>query len=232
MEENLDLFRRMRAGEFPNGARVLRAKIDMASRQHQPARSGDLPHPERAASAHRHGLAHLSELRFRARPVGRDRGRHAFALHARIRRPPAALRLVHREPAGAVAAAADGVRAAEPHPHGAVEARADGAGARTAMSPAGTIRACRRSPGFAAAACRRRRSAISSSAIGVARADSLVDVAMLDHAIREVLNRTALAAHGGAAAAEGRHRELSGGRRPRSSTRSTIRRIRRPARGR
>jgi len=29
--ENLDLFRRMRQGEFPNGARVLRAKIDMAS---------------------------------------------------------------------------------------------------------------------------------------------------------------------------------------------------------
>jgi glutaminyl-tRNA synthetase len=29
--ENLDLFERMRAGEFPNGARVLRAKIDMAS---------------------------------------------------------------------------------------------------------------------------------------------------------------------------------------------------------
>src|SRR6202522_3466364 len=29
--ENLDLFGRMRAGEFPNGARVLRAKIDMAS---------------------------------------------------------------------------------------------------------------------------------------------------------------------------------------------------------
>src|SRR5215217_487318 len=30
-EENLGLFRRMRAGEFPNGARVLRAKIDMTS---------------------------------------------------------------------------------------------------------------------------------------------------------------------------------------------------------
>jgi glutaminyl-tRNA synthetase len=29
--ENLDLFRRMRAGEFPNGARVLRARIDMAA---------------------------------------------------------------------------------------------------------------------------------------------------------------------------------------------------------
>lgn len=31
VEENIDLFARMRAGEFPNGARVLRAKIDMAA---------------------------------------------------------------------------------------------------------------------------------------------------------------------------------------------------------
>lgn len=30
VEENLDLFARMRAGEFPDGSRVLRAKIDMA----------------------------------------------------------------------------------------------------------------------------------------------------------------------------------------------------------
>ncbi len=31
VEENLDLFKRMKEGEFPEGARVLRAKIDMAS---------------------------------------------------------------------------------------------------------------------------------------------------------------------------------------------------------
>ena len=31
VEENLELFERMRAGEFPDGSRVLRAKIDMAS---------------------------------------------------------------------------------------------------------------------------------------------------------------------------------------------------------
>ncbi len=31
VEENLDLFARMRTGEFPNGARVLRARIDMTS---------------------------------------------------------------------------------------------------------------------------------------------------------------------------------------------------------
>ncbi len=32
VEENLDLFARMRAGEFPDGAHVLRAKMDMASK--------------------------------------------------------------------------------------------------------------------------------------------------------------------------------------------------------
>ena len=31
IEENLDLFRRMRAGEFPDGSKTLRAKIDMSS---------------------------------------------------------------------------------------------------------------------------------------------------------------------------------------------------------
>jgi glutaminyl-tRNA synthetase len=31
VEENLDLFERMKAGGFPDGSRVLRAKIDMAS---------------------------------------------------------------------------------------------------------------------------------------------------------------------------------------------------------
>ncbi|MBN1320432.1 MAG: glutamine--tRNA ligase/YqeY domain fusion protein [Thermoleophilia bacterium] len=31
VDENLDLFRRMRAGEFPDGARTLRAKIDMSA---------------------------------------------------------------------------------------------------------------------------------------------------------------------------------------------------------
>jgi glutaminyl-tRNA synthetase len=53
-EENLDLFRRMRAGEFPDGAHVLRAKIDLASpninmrdpalyriRRHRHHRTGD-----------------------------------------------------------------------------------------------------------------------------------------------------------------------------------------------
>ena len=53
MEESLDLFRRMRAGEFPDGAMTLRAKIDLASgnfNMRDPVlyRINHLPH-------HRHG---------------------------------------------------------------------------------------------------------------------------------------------------------------------------------
>ncbi len=46
--------------------------------------------------------------------------------------------------------------------------------------------------------------------IGVAKANSVVDVGMLEFCIREHLNNIGAAAHGGAAAAEGRDRELSG----------------------
>ena len=62
VEENLDLFRRMRAGEFPNGARVLRAKIDMASGNinlRDPVLYRIL---HARAPAHRHDLVDLSEL--------------------------------------------------------------------------------------------------------------------------------------------------------------------------
>ena len=60
------------------------------------------------------------------------------------------------------------------------------------MSAAGTIRACPRSPAL-------RRRGVPPEAlrefvrqIGVAKANSIVDVAMFEHAIRDVLNRTAL----------------------------------------
>ena len=130
MDENLDLFRRMRAGEFPNGARVLRAKIDMARgninlRDPVLYRILHAHHPRTGTQwciypsydyAHGQSDAH--------------RAHHALDLHAGVRGPPAAVRLVPREPAGAVAAAAVRVRAAQPHLHGAVQARADRAGAR------------------------------------------------------------------------------------------------------
>jgi glutaminyl-tRNA synthetase len=64
VEENLDLFDRMRSGEFEDGSRVLRAKIDMAQdRQH---------------------VVHLSYVRFYSRPVGFHRRDHPFYLYSGI----------------------------------------------------------------------------------------------------------------------------------------------------
>src|SRR6266545_4610771 len=93
-EENFDLLRRMRAGEFPNGARVLRAKIDMAS-----------------------GNINLRD------PV------LYRILHARIRGPPASVRLVPRTSPGSVSTAAVRIRASQSHTYGAVQAGAHRIGA-------------------------------------------------------------------------------------------------------
>ena len=51
--ENLDLFRRMRAGEFPDGARTLAGQDRHGLPQHQPAGPGDVPHPPCQTSPHR-----------------------------------------------------------------------------------------------------------------------------------------------------------------------------------
>jgi glutaminyl-tRNA synthetase len=56
VEENLDLFRRMRAGEFEDGAHVLRAKIDLNS-QNMNLRDPPLYRIRRGAAHHRTGHA-------------------------------------------------------------------------------------------------------------------------------------------------------------------------------
>ena len=53
VEENLDLFERMKDGEFPDGSRVLRAKIDMASPNIYMRDPTHLPHPAHAATTAR-----------------------------------------------------------------------------------------------------------------------------------------------------------------------------------
>ena len=137
VEENLDLFERMRKGEFPDGSRVLRAKIDMASGNinlRDPVMYRIL---HARAPAHGRRLVHLPDLRLRARPVRRHRGHHPLDLHAGVRGPSAALRLVRREPARALAAAAVRVRAPEPHLHRALEALPAAAGERGARARLG-----------------------------------------------------------------------------------------------
>ena len=91
--ENLDLFARMKAGEFPDGAHVLRAKIDMAS----PNINLRDPPIYRIRHAHHHNtgrrLVHLSDVHVCAPHRGCARERHAFPVHARIRGPAPLLRL-------------------------------------------------------------------------------------------------------------------------------------------
>ena len=122
VEENLDLFARMRAGEFPNGARVLRAKIDMAApninlRDPVLYRIVHASHP-RTGDAwciyptydYAHGQSDAIE------GVTHSLCTLEFDVHR------AALRLAHREPAGAVGPPPVRVRAAQPHLRRAVQA--------------------------------------------------------------------------------------------------------------
>ena len=94
--ENLARFREMRDGEHADGAMVLRAKIDMASPEHQPARPGALPHQARHAPQHRRPLVHLPDVHLRAPDRGRAGEHHPQHLHARVRGPAAVLRLAAR----------------------------------------------------------------------------------------------------------------------------------------
>ena len=85
------------------------------------------------------------------------------------------------------------------------------AGRGGARARAGTTRACRRSRACAGAAT--PPAAIRSfwDEVGVARRDNLIELARLEYAVREELNRSAPRAHGGAAPAARRDRELPGG---------------------
>ena len=93
--------------------------------QRQHARPGDLPHPPRRPPARRRRLVRLPDVRLRAPARGRDRADHPLDLHARVRGPPAVLRLGDRRVRGRRAAPApDRVRPAQPDLHGDVEAQA------------------------------------------------------------------------------------------------------------
>ena len=116
--ENLDLFTRMKAGEFPDGKRSLRAKIDMAAPNVWMRDPAALPHPPRRTSSHRRQMVHLPDVRFRPLPERLHRRHHAQHLHARIRGAPPAVRLDFGEPRPATSPAPSiRIRAPQPHLH-------------------------------------------------------------------------------------------------------------------
>ena len=97
VDENLDLFRRMRAGEFPDGARVLRAKIDMASPEPEPARPDPLPDPARRRTTGPVTRWCIYPMYDYAHPLSDSIERVTHSLCTpRVRGPPAALRLAVR----------------------------------------------------------------------------------------------------------------------------------------
>jgi len=65
--ESLDLFTRMKNGEFPDGKCSLRAKIDVTA-PNVGCATRYLPHPPRRPSSHRRQMVHLPDVRFRALP--------------------------------------------------------------------------------------------------------------------------------------------------------------------
>ncbi len=190
-EENLDLFERMRAGEFPNGSRVLRAKIDMASgninlrdpvmyrilHAEHPRTGGawciypsyDFAHGQSDAIE---GITHsICTLEFQDHRPLYDWFIENLPVPSRPRQYEfARLNLTHTVLSKRVLLrlVQDG------HVRGWDDPRMPTlAGLRRRGFPAEGIR------DFAAM-------------IGVGRADSVIEIEMLEHAVRDVLNRTAL----------------------------------------
>ncbi len=189
-EENLDLLRGMRAGEFPDGARVLRARIDMSAgninlRDPVLYRIVHRPHPRTGEAwkifpsydfAHGQsdaieGITHsLCTLEFEAHRPLYDWLIEHLPVPSRPRQfEYARLNLAHTILSKRALTALVG----EGHVAGWDDPRMP------------TLAAFRRR-GVPPEAIRN-----FIAAVGVAKADNLVDVAMLDHAIREVLNQKA-----------------------------------------
>ena len=191
VEENLDLFRRMRAGEFPNGARVLRAKIDMAAgninlRDPVLYRILNAPHPRTGTTWHIYpsydfahgqsdaieGITHsICTLEFEDHRPLYDWFIQNLAVPSQPHQYEfARLNITYMLLSKRVLT--ELVR--EGHVSGWDDPRMPTiAGLRRRGVPPGAIR------DFV-------------KRIGVAKANSTVDLAMLEHAIREVLNKTAL----------------------------------------
>ena len=177
--------------EFPDGAHVLRAKIDMRS----PNITMRDPVLYRIRHAEHHrtgsGVVHLSDVRLRASALGRDRGRDAFALHARVRRSPPALRLDHR-------ARRHGRRRPRQYEFARLNLN------YTVMSKRKLLQLVEQQhvsgwddPRMPTVTGLRRRGYTPESIrdfcarVGVAKKENVIDVGLLEHCVREDLNRRA-----------------------------------------
>ena len=189
VEENLDLFERMRAGEFPDGSRTLRAKIDMAS----PNLNMRDPVMYRILHAEHHrtgnawciypmydfahgqsdsieGITHsICTLEFEDHRPLYDWYLDQLGIYHPQQIEFDRLNLTYTllSKRKLLQLVQDGTCAA------------------------GTIRACPRSPAFAAAATRRKRSAISAARSAFRKPTASSNCGLLEHHVREDLNKRA-----------------------------------------
>ena len=213
----------MRAGEFPDGAHVLRAKIDMAHpnmimRDPLLLRIRHAPHYRRGDAWCIYPLYDFAHGLSR-----RDRGDHALALHARVQGQPRHLRLARARGGLRAPARADRVRAARARLHGAEQAKAAAAREREARGGLGrSAHADDRRPASSRRDAR-RRCARSPRRSACARKPARTELATFEHAVRDDLNMRVPRVMCVLESAQGRAHELSGRIRSKSSTRRTTR---------
>ena len=167
VEENLDLFRRMRAGEFADGSRVLRAKIDM---QHENMQLRD-PVMYRIRRGHHHrtgdALGDLPHLRLGARPE--RRASRASPTRSARSSSTATGRSTTGTSSSCRCRSTSRARPSSPGSSSPTRSRRSASSPRwspTGSSTAGTTRGCRRCAGCAGAATRQRRSGSSAASSG------------------------------------------------------------------
>ena len=190
VEENLDLFQRMRAGEFPDGSRVLRAKIDMAS--------PNLNMRDPVMYRILHAEHHRTGAKWCIYPMY-DYAHGQSDSIERVTHSMCTLEFADHQPLyrwyieqlGIFPSQQIGVRPPQPHLHAAEQAQAAAVGARRPRAAAGTIPACPRSRAFDGAAITPEAIRNFVTQAGVSRTNGITDIAMLEHFVREDLNRRA-----------------------------------------
>ncbi len=185
-------------------------------------------------TAHHHTgdeVVHLPDVRLRPLPERLHRGHHPQHLHPRVRGPPSALRLDPREPRPPAAAAAPvRIRQAESRLHRREQAQADPAREREDRHRLGRPAHAHHLAAFAVAACPRAPLRGFAIGVGVTKFNSLTDMAVLEHAIREELNKRALRRLAVLRPLKVVLTNLPRGARRGAATRSTIPKTRPPAR--
>ena len=190
VEENLDLFQRMRAGEFPDGSRTLRAKIDMASpnlNMRDPVMYRIL-HAEHHRTGDKWCIYPMYDYAH-GQSDSIERVTHSMCTLEFEDHRPLYNWFIQR--VGHFPVAADRVRPPEPDLHAAEQAQAAATGAAKVTCKAWddprmpTLSGIRRR-GYTPEALRN-----FCAAVGVSKTNGKTELAMLEHFVREDLNRRA-----------------------------------------